>query len=124
MGFDTLSAVIRELAETYIVEHRLDGISAINNGYCGDFADELCSVFSDIEVVMCSTPTHLMLDGPRIGGHFWVRIDSRYYDAEAPDGVIDWRELPFFIRDRALGNGPKQFWELPMELLPDCREGN
>jgi hypothetical protein len=58
----------------------------INSGECEDFlmamADMLPGVFE---------MDHL--------GHIFARIDNRYYDAEAPEGVDDWRDLPYFQRE-------------------------
>jgi len=28
-------------------------------------------------------------------GHVWVKYKGKFYDAEAPNGVDDWRELPY-----------------------------
>ncbi|MDP2696088.1 MAG: hypothetical protein Q8O87_02435 [bacterium] len=30
------------------------------------------------------------------GGHAFIKINNNYYDSEAPNGVSDWRHLPFF----------------------------
>src|SRR5207248_5229296 len=32
--------------------------------------------------------------------HAWVFFRGRHYDAECPDGVTDWRDLPVFKRAR------------------------
>lgn len=32
------------------------------------------------------------------GTHEWMHLDGRFYDAEAPDGVENFFELPFFDR--------------------------
>lgn len=31
-------------------------------------------------------------------GHSWVEYEGLCYDAETPDGIADWRKLPFFKR--------------------------
>ena len=33
-------------------------------------------------------------------GHFWIEVEGRCYDAEAPEGVEDWKDLPIFQRAR------------------------
>lgn len=32
------------------------------------------------------------------GDHRWIYWKGKHYDAEAPEGVIDWKQLPFFKR--------------------------
>jgi hypothetical protein len=40
-------------------------------------------------------------------GHVWVKYRGRYYDAETPNGVADWREIPHIQRVyRAYGKYP------------------
>jgi hypothetical protein len=31
-------------------------------------------------------------------GHVWIKYQGKFYDAEAPNGVDDWRELPYIQR--------------------------
>jgi hypothetical protein len=28
-------------------------------------------------------------------GHVWVEFKGKFYDAETPDGVTDWKDLPW-----------------------------
>ena len=39
--------------------------------------------------------------------HVWLFVRGRHRDAEAPDGVEDWRALPFFRRWYASGRYPE-----------------
>lgn len=39
------------------------------------------------------------------GIHGWAEIDGKHYDAEAPEGVDDPRDLAFFKRDPSMWNG-------------------
>lgn len=36
--------------------------------------------------------------GFNAGTHVWIHLDDRFYDAEAPEGVENFFELPFFQR--------------------------
>lgn len=38
------------------------------------------------------------IDRMTIGGHFWIHHQGRHYDAECPDGVKSFFELPYFER--------------------------
>lgn len=103
MNFDTLGSVIQELAAEYVQRYGLDDVSAINRGFCSSFADDVITALGAAYVVLCSTPTELWFGSSygEMGGHFWVKIEDLYYDAESPEGVADWRDLQFFVRERA-----------------------
>jgi hypothetical protein len=62
----------------------------INRGQCEEFAAELSQELGD-----GATLADDDADG-RIGGHVWTVFHGRHYDAEAPYGVDDPQELPFF----------------------------
>lgn len=38
------------------------------------------------------------IDAMTIGGHFWITHQGRHYDAECPDGVASFFDLPYFRR--------------------------
>lgn len=82
----------------------------INCGECGAFADELVdrlveeeklnafTVATDDFLLDACTPTPHDVEGV----HIWTYVveTQRHYDAEAPQGVRDWLDLPFFARWR------------------------
>lgn len=39
--------------------------------------------------------------GQKLPSHHWVEYEGKHYDAEAPDGVTNWRELPLMKRELA-----------------------
>lgn len=45
--------------------------------------------------------------------HVFIKIDGKFYDAERPQGVEDWRQLPFFECPKYVGK------DLPQELDHD-----
>ncbi|HET9061728.1 MAG TPA: hypothetical protein VFO62_00430 [Candidatus Binatia bacterium] len=69
----------------------------INNGECEEFADALADALGDDNdeavVVDCASD-----DWSIDYHHQCVRYGDRYYDAEEPYGVTDWRHLPLVIR--------------------------
>jgi hypothetical protein len=71
----------------------------INNGFCEEFAEALSLQLPGSYVV--STPL-----GGDYPPHDFVKYRGRYYDAEAPYGVIDPIELPIFKR---VSGSEKQF---------------
>lgn len=81
----------------------------INQGACLDFAAEIarqipCATTMGNEEMAAHAPEHThepqVIDGDLILGggpeHAWVYHRGRHYDAEAPDGVDCWTDLPFF----------------------------
>jgi hypothetical protein len=66
---------------------------SINNGLCVDWAEEVFSVAhdSDHEVELWET-----LFGFSDTTHAFLRVDGKFYDAEALDGVSDHMNLPIF----------------------------
>lgn len=118
-----VEAVVEELIEEYVRIYHLPCIAAINSGFCGDFADDLLRIFKDKGARFCKVPaayfqtvnyTHL--------AHFWVVIGGLYVDAEAPCGVQDWRNLPFFQRARNFMSPfeVKEFFGPAFETIPSC----
>ena len=69
----------------------------INDGRCEEFMQRVVRRVPGAEE-RCSAM--MVQDGmhPVFGGHVWVYFDGRHYDAETPDGVRDWRALPFMDR--------------------------
>lgn len=76
----------------------------INTGDCSDFAESLFRHLVDagLTAIVSVDSGDLIHDGESASyWHVWIYHDGRHYDAEAPDGVSDWEELPFFVRWRA-----------------------
>jgi hypothetical protein len=61
-----------------------------NSGFCDIYADKLSKLL----------PGSIKWDTEEEGtsgtlGHVWVEFKGKYYDAETPDGVEDWKRLPW-----------------------------
>ena len=61
-----------------------------NSGFCDIYADKLSKLL----------PGSKKWDTEEQGssgtlGHVWVEFKGKFYDAETPDGVSDWKELPW-----------------------------
>lgn len=72
----------------------LDGLTPyqINNGLCEEFALGLVSKVAGAEDVC----TENFVDFGELPGHMWVIYEDKHYDAECPEGVTDFKELPIF----------------------------
>ena len=98
-GFDhtfDLPEIIRHLAAEW-------GITPyqINSGDCEEFMVALCEAARLTDDHDFCTESFLEPeDHFTLPGHVWTYTDGRHYDAEAPDGVEDWRNLPIFQRIR------------------------
>lgn len=63
-----------------------------NNGFCDVFAEKFREEYPGAE--LWSTDWGLGYTF----GHVWVRYKGKFYDAETPNGVDDWRDIPFIQR--------------------------
>jgi hypothetical protein len=71
----------------------------INSGLCFAFARQLrdhmreYGIWGEVHNSDILAPADETLPG-----HAFYTFDGRHYDAEAPEGVEDWRQLPIFLR--------------------------
>jgi len=65
----------------------------INNGRCDEFA------FKVQEVIPRATVWETPLNS-KYPTHLWIEYKGKHYDAECPNGVEDFRELPIFSPSR------------------------
>lgn len=69
----------------------------INSGCCADFATVVWE-----RLGKPSDEVLEFVDDESLGAgrytHTFLRFKGRYYDAEAPEGVDDWQDLPIFQR--------------------------
>jgi hypothetical protein len=68
--------------------------SEINDGLCIEFAQDVSRRVDDAEE--CCTAYVVENDYMTYPPHSWVFDGENHYDAECPEGVSDFRELPFF----------------------------
>ena len=76
----------------------------INDGYCEDFAMNVIARLGGYRDGLTETTTEVQTDGAvdfvMLPGHVWIECDGLHYDAEEPEGVAHWWDLPFFGRLR------------------------
>jgi hypothetical protein len=61
-----------------------------NDGFCDIFAEKFREEYPGAELWQTSVST-----SPWGFGHTWVKYKDKFYDAETPNGVKDWRDLPY-----------------------------
>ena len=88
-----INEAICKLRDAFIREGIASSYEHINDGLCADFAELVCQLVPDAELVW---NTDLSDDFWRV--HCFIEYDGCYYDAECPEGVEDWCDLPFFQR--------------------------
>jgi hypothetical protein len=90
---DTIEVTIRALAKGY---GKLYGVSLeeINSGLCKDFAMDVCGLCRDADYWWDDEIDNTISDP----SHCVVVFGGRYYDAESPEGVDDFRQLPYILR--------------------------
>ena len=60
-----------------------------NDGFCDIFAEKFREEYPGAEMWSTYWSSGMTM------GHVWIKYKGKYYDAEAPNGVDDWRELPY-----------------------------
>ena len=62
-----------------------------NNGFCDIFAKNLSKYLPGSKIMSTEDPRNNTL------GHVWVEYEGKYFDAETPNGVNSWKQLPWMI---------------------------
>ena len=91
-----ISAVIRNILDDY-AKRGIDPIE-INHGDCLYFAGEVCKLVPGAEGIWDTD-----LDAQNHRGHMIIKYHNRWYDAECPNGVSDWYNLPTYASERDSG---------------------
>lgn len=89
--YPEVSQNLLEVAEDLVAEGECEDMEGVNDGYCRYVAEEAyerSGLPDDVEI----------LENGNRSSHHFIEYDGQYYDAEAPEGVEDWRDLPFFER--------------------------
>lgn len=79
----------------------------VNEGECMVFVNELL-LATDFDIERMTTndlPSQYVADEDGFDAepyHEWVTDGTYHYDAECPEGVDDWKKLPFFKRTLGL----------------------
>lgn len=69
----------------------------INSGYCEEFANRVAEVmgYQDNVWDIVRETDWLETDDP---AHMFIEWDAKFYDAECPEGVESYRQLPIMLR--------------------------
>lgn len=87
-----LTSEIKKLVEEY---EKVENLSPeqINNGYCADFFSVIFERLGCPKEIIAGNDYE-----PEGFGHTWIIFENRHYDAECPEGVDDWKNLPIWAR--------------------------
>jgi hypothetical protein len=69
-----------------------------NNGFCDIFARNLSKYLPGSKIMSTEDPRNETL------GHVWVEYKGKHFDAETPNGVNSWKELPWMKEFYAKNN--------------------
>lgn len=77
----------------------------INCGLCEEWAERVRALYQEAtgtDAVDVLDPGNLSgnADDSLEAGHVFVRFNGVFYDAETPNGVSDWKQLPMFVKQR------------------------
>lgn len=108
------SCLLASIRDEYIRTGRAATVPDINQGLCEHFALDVVDRWPHGGVQV--------MDDHDFGRFTWlhkfVRYGGRFYDAEAVEGVQDWRDLPLFAAEYALGGS---MYGLPPRYGPAAR---
>ena len=85
-----------------------------NNGFCDIFAKNLSKYLPGSKIMSTEDPRNNTL------GHVWVEYEGKYFDAETPNGVDSWKQLPWMIEFYAKNNS----YPSDIENLNEVGESN
>jgi hypothetical protein len=90
----TVEAMIHYMLEEWGTEPMV-----INSAYASRSRASFATTFANTGYgARSTTPTILAPADETLPGHAFYTFEGRHYDAEAPEGVEDWRTLPIFLR--------------------------
>lgn len=118
---EALETLIREHRVGFLVNYAVDSYYKVNSGLCEEFAYEVLERFEHqhlAEVVYTENfldeddlidwarlavgvPDGLTIEemaAVRLGGHCFLEMEGRWYDAECPEGADSFLDLPIFRR--------------------------
>jgi hypothetical protein len=93
-----LTESIKQMRQVWLDEGIVGSAEEISCGLCSDFATAVEAELGSEEREDLQFATDERLGEPTGYEHTWLRFMGRHYDAEAPEGVKDWRRLPIFKR--------------------------
>ena len=97
-----LEQALRDVRETLLskpVSPRVESPADIDRHYCRYVAETVVDRVGDRDDLQ------ILEDGGGGVVHTWLVCDGRHYDAECPEGVDDYRDLPFFERNPRAARG-------------------
>lgn len=86
-----------EFLNDWLAANELSAAVEVNSGMCEEFAIDLSERMPGSQVVYTEDFVDWDSD-EHPGGHAWVALEGKHYDAECLEGVSDWKTLPFFVR--------------------------
>lgn len=101
-----ISETIREFASEVFARCGMDPYH-INCGDCEGFAMAVIRRLGGSSEELYELATDIESDYP---GHVWIYFKGKHYDAECPDGVDKWDDLPLFKRYKAWLRGDLEYY--------------
>jgi hypothetical protein len=89
---DVLTQVEKEALELVNKNWDKFGGEECNNGFCDIFAQKLSKYLPGSKIMSTED------NRSETFGHVWIEYKGKYFDAETPNGVSSWKELPWMIK--------------------------
>lgn len=141
---ETLTALIREHRKGFLKNYAVESYYKVNCGLCEEFAYEVHERFEHRHLAEVVYTEHYLdefdnldwnrlpiavpdgltrqeIEQVRLGGHCFLEMQGRWYDAECPEGVESFLDLPIFRRPIVLAlrkKGLQADDALPEDVIP------
>lgn len=89
-----ITQLVLHLRDLFTKYMKVNSYADINSGLCDTFAMLLQDMMQGGEVYW-----DIDLDPDFDQGHCFYFYRDLYYDSECPEGVPDWKQLPYFLRN-------------------------
>lgn len=97
-----MTTITKTIRSVIALEFSVDP-ETINRGQCVRFAGEVASQVEGATelgwpAITEEMPPYTSPASKVFGGHWWIKYEGRHYDAETPEGVDNFWELPWMER--------------------------
>lgn len=118
---EALTALIKDYRQSFLTNNDVESYYKINSGLCEEFAYEVHELFEHRHLVGVTYTEDILdeddrlewnrpglalpeglsrqeMEDVRLGGHCFLTMQGKWYDAECPEGVENVLDLPIFRR--------------------------
>lgn len=100
----------KEKIQKWLADNNIPDVYSVNSGACEEFAQHFKQYIPNSEMYGAEEFEGADTD---LAGHLWIYDGALHYDSECPEGVADWKDLPYYKRRLAWKALAKSIAERP-----------